>query len=64
MPSETANLRAIRACEYQLSALPVLTYLKAGCAPVLEIYHSRLRLTLNSQSLATHKGLHREGTRG
>jgi len=33
------------ACKWRLSPLPVLTYPKVRCAPVLEIHHLRLGLT-------------------
>ena len=32
-------------CEGRVSALPVLTYPKVGCAPVLELHPSRLGLS-------------------
>jgi hypothetical protein len=40
-----ADIQAMAACKWQLSALPVLMYKNVHSAPVLESHHFRLALT-------------------
>ena len=64
-----ADIQVMPACKWRLSALPVLTYPKVRCAPVLEIHHfgrsrAHLRFRLGLTWISTPAGKGDSGDAG